>query len=243
MPELLKRIAFEVAGNPDERTFTLSSGSNDGHYLSLRPLVKPRTPEGKEFPFEWAFAGTNKDITVTPIEGSENTVKQDFNFWIDINAYLNVPNTHRGVVNTVWTTWDSGCIKEAGEVFPFGKDKQAVPFIELWQPIDANKEDLVIVQESNKTLKSIVLKIDDSEYSGLVIVVGKWVQGILIKKSDGTKKGLNFMRLQEASNGSYKSLIEYGIDSSKFPKKFDSLEKDAVLSVAGLNWTVIEATY
>ena len=55
MPALLKRLLFQVGPHPNERTFTLSSVSTDGHYISLRPFVKPSGDE-LSFPFgRWVW--------------------------------------------------------------------------------------------------------------------------------------------------------------------------------------------
>ncbi|CCC69893.1 hypothetical protein NCAS_0D03120 [Naumovozyma castellii] len=240
MPSLLKRILFEVAGHPNERTLTLSSASNDGHFISLRPLVKPSTEAEKKFPFEWAFAGTNANIKITP--KSEGVAAQDFNFWFDANVYLNVPNTHRGEVNTTWTTWESGCIQETGKVFPFGKDKEGVSFMELWQPVDANRDELIITNDANSKGKSIVFKVDNAEYEGLVIVVGKWTQGFLSKKNGNSIEGLNFLRLLERESGKVEALVDYGKDAQKFPRDFANLKKGSSVDVNGLTWEVIEYT-
>ena len=84
MPALLKRLLFQVGPHPNERTFTLSSVSTDGHDISLRPFVKPSGDE-LSFPFEWAFAGTNETVKVN--DQGNGVVTQDFNFWLDTNVY------------------------------------------------------------------------------------------------------------------------------------------------------------
>lgn len=239
MPALLKRLIFQVGPNPNERTVTFSSVSNDGHFISLRPLAKPQTAAEKEFPFEWAFAGTKDDVKVTPI--SEGVVTQDFNFWFDGNKYLNIPNTHSGVVNTTWKTWESGLIEETGTVFPTGSSNPGVDFRELWQPMDFNKSEEVIAPlgfDGSKG-KSIVLKVSNAEYDGLLVVVGRWVQGFLSKKNESTTKGLSFIRLIE-TNGSYETANKYGVDVAKFPTKFTGLKAGETVESSGLNWEVIE---
>lgn len=238
MPSLFKRIAFEVAGHPNERTLTLSSGSNDGHYISLRPLVKPATPEEKAFPWEWVFAGTKDDIDVTV---KENGAQQVFKFWFDANVYLNTPNTHRGAVDTFWETWDSGCLKESGTVFPFGKDKEGVDFVELWQPIDAERDEMIIQNHADSKGRSITFKVDNDQYSGLVIVVGRWTQGFLAKKGGASTEGLSFVRTLETAKGETKTLEQYGADVAKFPTKFTDIKKGDKVDVNGLTWDIIEA--
>lgn len=120
-------------------------------HLFLRLFVKPSGDE-LSFPFEWAFAGTNETVKVN--DQGNGVVTQDFNFWLDTNVYLNVPNTHRGEVNTTWKNWDSGCVEETGAVYPFGADKESVSFRELWQPVDPSREDLVIVSPNNEKFSS-----------------------------------------------------------------------------------------
>lgn len=238
MPSLFKRIAFEVAGQPNERTLTLSSGSNDGHYISLRPLVNPSTPEEKDFPWEWAFAGTKDDVDVTV---KEDGVQQVFKFWFDANVYLKIPNTHNGEVDTFWRTWDSGCLKETGTVFPFGKDKEGVDFIELWQPVDAQRDELIIQNHADSQGRSITFKVDNDDYFGLLIVVGRWTQGFLAKKNGSSHKDINFVRTLETAKDETKTLREFGSEVSKFPTKFDGIKKGDNVDVNGLTWEVIEA--
>lgn len=237
MPSLLKRVVFQVGSVPNERAFALSSVSNDGHFVSLRPLCKPVTKAEKEFPFEWAFGGTNRDVTVTEVK--EGVVKQDFNFGFDANVYLNTPNTHRGLIETLWENWDSGCIAETGKVYPAGVDKEGVSFFELWQPVDPSKEELVM--EASDTGKSIVFKTKNgSGYDGLFIVTGQWSQGFLSKNGEGTTKGLNFIRLLERPSG-LKILLRYGVDFEKFPTKVCGVSKGDVLNFGGIEWEVIES--
>lgn len=245
MPELLKRLVFQVGPVPNERAFALSSVSNDGHLISLRPFVKPQGPSEQKFPFEWAFAGTNKDVAVTQVK--PNVVNQDFSFWFDANVYLNVPNTHRGVIKTSWETWESGCIAETGEVFPHGGDKDGISFFELWQPLDPTKEELVIKAEKNEataaSAKSIVFKTaSGSGYDGLVVVTGKWAQGFLSKQNVGTIEGLNFIRTQEVETSSVAEVVlQYGEECQKFPREFNGVKLGDVVDVDGLKWEVIES--
>lgn len=245
MPALLKRVAFQVGLVPNERAFALSSVSNDGHYISLRPFVKPQGPSEEAFPFEWAFAGTNKHVTVTQVK--PNVVNQDFDFWFDVNVYLDAPNTHRGVIKTTWETWESGCLAEAGTVFPEGLDNEGVSFFELWQPLDPTKKELVMKSEKNEasadSAKSIVFKVaEGSGYDGLLIVTGKWAQGFLSKQNVGKIEGLNFIRAQETETSSVAEvLFQYGNECNKFPRRFTGVKVGDVVDVNGLKWDVIES--
>lgn len=232
MPGLFKRILFEVAGTQNERTITLSSTSRDGHFISLRPLVKPSTKEEIEFPWEWAFGGLNTNIDVS-MEG--NVVKQVFNMGFDANVYLGIKNTHRGPIHTKWVTWDSGCLQESGKVYPFGADKQGVDFIEVWQPIDAIEEKFTMINGESKG-KSITYQISDNKYEGLLIVVGNYAQGYLAEKGKNTIEGLSFLRTY---NG--KVLADYGINVDKFPTKYENINKGDKVEINGLTWDVIEA--
>ncbi|CCH61155.1 hypothetical protein TBLA_0E00940 [Henningerozyma blattae CBS 6284] len=238
MPSIAKRVAFQVGSDIFERTSTFSSASNNGYYISLRPLVKPSKTSEIEFPLEWAFCGTPDNIKIT--QKSENVTTQDFNFWLDTNTYLNVPNTHRGEVNTTWETWECGSLKESGSVFPNGKSSPGVNFIELWQPMRIDKSEEVVNITGVNNGRSIVFKVDDSNYQGLVVVVGKWVQGYLSKKNDGTIKGLNFIRSVQQADESYETTFKYGSDISKFPTNFTNLKVGEDVTVNGLAWTVVE---
>ncbi|CCF55911.1 hypothetical protein KAFR_0A04760 [Kazachstania africana CBS 2517] len=237
MPSLLKRISFRVAGTNNERTFTLSSVSDDGHFISLRPLIKPAGEKEVEFPFEWAFAGTNKDVDVTKVD--ETNVRQVFRMAFDSNVYLKVPNASSDPVDTNWKTWDSGVLQESGTIFPFGDDR-AVEFEEIWQPIDIESGKLILTDSAAANGRSIVLKVTNSNKYGIIIVTGKWIQGLLGDLDDSSIKGLNFIRFVQNSDGSHQKLINYGSNVDQFPTKFDSLEKGETIDVNGVSWEVLE---
>lgn len=245
MPSLLSRVVFQVGPVPNERASVLSSVSNDGHFISLRPFVRPKNASEEAFPLEWAFAGTNQNVVVK--QKSEGVVTQDFDFWFDSNAYLNIPNTHRGVINTLWETWESGSISETGSVFPAGRDFDGVSFFELWQPVDPTREELVLANAKNEatasSAKSVVFKTaENSGYDGLVIATGRWAQGFLSKQLDGTVGGLNFIRTLETGNSNTAEvLFQFGQEADKFPRKFDGVKIGDVVDVNGLKWEVIES--
>ncbi|AQZ13221.1 HRI1 (YLR301W) [Zygosaccharomyces parabailii] len=246
MPQLLKRLAFRVGAVPNERTNTLTSISNDGHYISLRPLIQLNTASEEEFPFEWVFAGTSKDIKVTHVK--QGVVKQDFNFWLDTNRYLNVPNSHCGEINTVWTEWDSGSLAENGQVFPTGKGNPGVPFFELWHPLDPNRSDYVLLSGKKEIdlaakAKSVVFKVVEGQgYDGMVIVTGNWAQGFLSKHDDGTVNGLNFLRTLTKYDGSKEAFVLYGPDAEKFPQEYSGFKVGDHAVLDGLKWEVIESS-
>ncbi|KAH3903339.1 Hri1p SCDLUD_000965 [Saccharomycodes ludwigii] len=250
MVAVFKRELIQVIPNPpNERTFTLSTVTDKGHYISLRPLVKPTTEEEKKFPFEWGFGGRNTSVEI--INVNSNSFKQNFVFELDLNEYLQIPNTHSGLINTLWTTWDSGCLEETGELFPFGKNKESVAFRELWQPIDPSKS----VDFDHLTLKdgddahngsketSVALHIDNDTFVGLVVVAGNILQGILFKKNDNTIKGTNFIRgiIASEEKKEFTYSIKYGEDVTSFPldlfTKHDSIKVGDVIS----QWKVIES--
>lgn len=240
MPALLKRVAFEVNGSLMENTCTLTSESTDGHYISLRPLLAPTAAQAA-FPFEWAFAGTNKDITVSKV--SEDTVKEEFRFGFDTNVYLDVQPRHNGPVETYWQTIASGVRQEKGQIFPGGKDQPGVNFMEMWQPVDFASEQLVIIDGKPQQGRSVTLKIDSKEYNGLVIVVGKWIQGFLSKKGASTAAGLSFVRSYEVPGAPVDTSIKFGADFAKFPTMFDALKVGQTVDANGAAWEVIEAHY
>lgn len=246
MPQLLKRLAFRVGAVPNERTNTLTSISNDGHYISLRPLINLKTTAEEEFPFEWVFAGTSKHIKVTPVK--KGVIKQDFNFWLDTNTYLNVPNSHRGEINTVWTQWESGSLAENGQVFPTGIENPGVPFFELWHPLDPNRPEYVLLsdqQASSSTVaaRSVVFKVAAGQvYDGLVIVTGNWAQGFLSKHGDGTVNGLNFLRTLKKEDGTKEAFVLYGPDADKFPQHYSGFKVGDHVELQGLKWQVIESS-
>lgn len=237
MPQLLKRIAFGVGSTIAERTCTFSSVSNKGYYISLRPFVDVKENE-KEFPLEWAFCGKPSNVTVKQVD--EKLITQDFNFWLDTNDYLKVKDTHQGEVNTKWEIWDTGTLKESGTVYPLGKEKPGVDFIEIWQPMNVNESDEVVNTNGDNKGRSIVLEVDNDEYEGLIVIVGKWIQGYLSNIDDGTHKGLSFIRAIEKDDKS-DITFKYGIDSSKFVTTgIDDLKLNDTVSANGLKWKVVE---
>ena len=244
---LFKRLVFQVGDSANERTFTLSSVSKNGHFISLRPFTKP-TEDEKKFPLEWVFAGTNDRVKVTPTTNADGkpVLQQDFDMGFDTNVYLNVENTHRGVINTFWQNWESGCVEETGKVFPFGKDKEGIPFMELWQPIDPNSKDLVILdagdgRKIDGPVRSTVLKVvDGQDFEGLMIIVGEWAQGYLADKNKSSVDGLSFVRYHVSNEKLSSGLFEYGSQLSKFPNDFSNVKEGSVLTIDGLKWEVIE---
>lgn len=246
---LFKRLAFQVGPNISENTFTLSSVSKQGHFISLRPFTKP-TKDQEEFPFEWVFAGTSSHVKVKPTTDSEGNavLQQDFDMEFDSNVYLNVENTHRGVINTFWKTWASGCLEETGKVFPFGKDKEGVSFMELWQPIDPNVKDLTIVGGGDDyaaptSVRSVVLQLTAGQgHEGLIVIVGNWAQGYIAKEGSNSAAGLSFIRYYISNEKASKIYTEYGADANKFPTDLSSFgSTGSTITVNGLKWDVIEA--
>ncbi|SCU81418.1 LAFA_0C04786g1_1 [Lachancea sp. 'fantastica'] len=242
MVVLNKRYTFQVGQAPaNERTLTLTSASNEGYFISLRPFVQPNASE-KEFPFEWGFAGSPASAKMGKKDAETDTV--DFDFEFDTNVHLNLENTHRGVIKTLWKTWESGLVEERGQVFPFGDDKEGFDFFELWQPLDSTRPGFVVLDDNSadqEKARSVVLTVDTDEYKGLVTVVGRWAQGILFKKSENTINGINFLRAVEQQEGSWKTLLQYGSDFSKFPKSFVASLDSAVEGNSGLTWRVVES--
>ncbi|CEP63031.1 Hri1p LALA0_S07e00848g [Lachancea lanzarotensis] len=242
MVSLNRRYTFQVGDAlANERTLTLSSGSNEGYLISLRPFVHPNASEN-EFPFEWGFAGPPASAKVGKKDSETDTI--DFNFEFDTNVHLKLENTHRGVINTFWKTWESGLIEERGQVFPFGADKAGIEFFELWQPLDSTRPDYVALDENSanqETARSVVLTVDSTDFRGLVITVGRWVQGILFKKSENTIKGINFLRAVEQQDGSWKTLLNYGSDFDKFPQSFVAPLHAAIEGSSALTWKVVES--
>lgn len=116
-------------------------------------------------------------------------------------------------------------------------------FVELWQPVDAQRDELVIQDKAESKGRSVTFKVDDEQFYGLVIVVGRWAQGVLAQKGNSTIKGLNFMRSVETNNGEIKNLIEFGSDVTKFPSAFADVKKGDKVEVNGLTWDVIEAYF
>ncbi|GMM55284.1 Hri1 protein [Maudiozyma humilis] len=223
-----------------ENTCTLTSESTDGHYISLRPLLAPTAAQAA-FPFEWAFAGTNKDITVSRV--SADTVKEEFRFGFDTNVYLDVKPRHEGPVETYWQTIASGVRQETGEIFPAGKTQPGVKFMEMWQPVDFASEKLVIIGAEAQQGRSVTLKIDSAEFQGLVIVVGKWVQGFLSRKRAAAAEGLSFVRAFEVPGSNVDTAVKFGKDFDKFPTLFDALKVGQTVDANGAQWEVIEAHY
>ena len=241
MVSISKRYTFQVGDAPaDERTLTLSSASNEGYYISLRPFVQPSDAE-KEFPFEWAFAGSPGTAKHTKLDELRENI--DFDFEFDTNVHLEVANTHRGVIETKWKKWESGLVEERGQVFPFGPEKQGVSFFELWQPIDATRADFVPLGENSanqESARSVVLTLKDSNYKGLIVTVGSWTQGIIFKKDEHSVKGVSILRAVE-SEGKTKNLLQFGSDFDKFPTSYIAEKGALVQGANNSQWEVVES--
>ncbi|SCU99653.1 LANO_0F02982g1_1 [Lachancea nothofagi CBS 11611] len=243
MVSLNKRCTFQVGQDPaNERTLTLSSSSNEGYFVSLRPFIAPKDSE-KQFPFEWAFAGGPASARVEKKDDKTDVVYFDFDF--DTNVHLNAENTHRGTITTYWKKWESGLVEERGQVFPFGTEKEGVDFFELWQPVDVDQDALTILSDKSPDqdiARSVVLTVDNADYKGLVVAVGRWAQGILFKKNEHSIKGVNFLRSVELANGQWETQFEYGTDADRFPQKFIA-SKGSTFYAKSLSWEVIESNF
>ncbi|KAL6939311.1 hypothetical protein ACO0RG_003147 [Hanseniaspora osmophila] len=219
MVQLFQRKLFQVLPNPPcETTSTFSSVTNAGHFISLRPFVNKAGHE--DFPFEWCFGGISKYSQASQLDA--DTAQIIFTMELDTNTIRKVENVDKDPVTTKWATWPSGDVEETGEVFPFGKDKEGVKFRELWQPINPDtyetEQKFNILPRSADASKfaSIALYVNNSEFHGLVTIVGNFVQGFLHKK--GTES-MSFIRA--AFNGSkYEYSIKFGPNVDVFPTKF-----------------------
>ncbi|XBW34699.1 hypothetical protein QEN19_000266 [Hanseniaspora menglaensis] len=237
MPYLFQRKLMQVLpGQADESTRTLSSVSNEGHYVSLRPFIKAAKDQ-EEFPFESCFAGFNKSCIVSKID--EKTTKQTFLFDIHSNRVLGIP-LQDAPLDTYWTTWVSGDIEERGTIHPNGPENEGIKFIELWQPIKAEtylSKDNFLVGSTDSTSRSITLKMDSEQYYGIVVIVGDVVQGLLHKKK---AKDISVLRcvVDKDTLRFKKYEIKFGEDLMKFP-----IEVPSSITVGSFinGWEIIES--
>lgn len=238
MPELFQRKLIQVVpGKANEPTRTLSSVSNEGHYVSLRPLINPSEEEEESFPFESCFAGFKKSCIVSKI--NDTTVKQTFSFDIHSNRILGLP-MQETPLDTYWNTWLSGDIEETGTLHPFGDDKEGIDFIELWQPIKAEtyeSKDSFFIGKTGSDARSVTLKLDSEEYYGIVVIVGDFVQGLLHKKKAKEISALRCVVDKETLRFK-KYEIKFGVDLLKFPTEVPS---SLVVGNFINGWEIIEA--
>lgn len=227
---LLKRVLFQVGDIADEQTYTLSLVSHEGHYISLRPWV-----DGQEHgsAYEWVFAGTKDDTTVERID--DTRFKQEFKFWFESNTFLNVPGTHRGSIHTLWEVLPSRCLKETGQVFPAGPGAPGVSFLELWQPLDPEISSRQVIADAaaGGDAKCTVFKCSTPTLQGLVIVVGKWAQGLLWEPQNRAARGISAIRaVLDDESRSWKSLWTTGELVAAFPTTFDHTDRGKTITVA-----------
>ena len=237
MPSLLQRKLMQVKPEDAyENTRTLTTTTDKGHYLSLRPLINP-TAEQEEFPFESLFGGLNNTISISNID--ETTIKQDFSFGIHSNRVLGLP-MQDAAVPTVWKTWESGDIQETGTVHPFGLDKEGVDFVELWQPLNAEayqSKDDFRVGFTAENARSVTLKIDSKEFYGIVTIVGNIVQGLLHKKENPSISCIRCVVDSETLRFK-KYEIKFGESLLQFPSE---IPESLVVGSFIHGWEVIEA--
>lgn len=218
-----------------ENTRTLTTTTNSGHYLSLRPFINP-TAEQEEFPFEALFGGLNDSVIVSKIDNK--TIKQDFLFGIHSNRILGLP-MQSSPVPTVWKTWESGDIQETGTVNPPGLENEGVDFVELWQPLNADyyqsKDDYKVGLTAENS-RSVTLKIDTKEFYGIVTIVGNIVQGLLHKKENSTISAIRCVVDSETLRFK-KYEIKYGESLLQFPSE---IPESLVVGSFIHGWEIIE---
>lgn len=236
MPSLFQRKLIQIKPEKaSEPTRTLSSVSNNGNYVSLRPYINV-TPQVEEFPFESSFAGLSTSCEVSRID--ENNVKQSFKFDIHTNRILGIP-FQDSAVDTYWETWASGDIEETGTVHPFGLDKEGIDFVELWQPLNADtytSKTNFLVGETDSKARSVTLKLDSDDYYGIAVIVGDVVQGILNKKKTKEISALRCVIDKETLRFK-KYEIKFGPDLMKFPTE---LPVSLVVGSFINGWEIIE---
>lgn len=236
MPSLLQRKLMQIKPQEAyENTRTLTTTTNKGHYLSLRPLINP-TEEQEKFPFEALFGGSSDSVIVSKID--DKTVKQDFLFGIHSNRILGLP-MQSFPLPTVWKTWESGDIQETGTVTPPGLNNEGIDFVELWQPLNADvyqsKDDYRVGLTADNA-RSIALKIDTKEFYGIVTIVGNVVQGLLHKKENNTISALRCV--VDAETLRFKKYeIKYGEAVLQFPSE---IPESLVVGSFIHGWEIIE---
>ena len=90
--------------------------------------------------------------------------------------------------------------------------------------------------------KSFAAYVDDDEFQGMVIVVGKWAQGLLLKKGDSSTKSISIMRAIVKDNKAHVLIEQFGSDFDKFPEYFAVKEGEKIIA-GGVEWDVIESNY
>ena len=239
MPELFQRKLIQILPErANEPTRTLSSVSNKGNYISLRPLIKATTEEEENFPFECCFAGFTKSCEVSKVD--EATNKQSYKFDIHTNRLLDLPIQDTWA-DTYWKTWPSGDIEETGTLYPFGPDTKGVDFVELWQPINAEtytSKDNFLVGATEPNARSVTLKLDSDDYYGITVIIGDVVQGVLHKKKD--KKDIAVLRcvVDKETLRFKKYEIKFGSSLLKFPSE---LPASLVVGSFINGWEIVEA--
>lgn len=224
----------------DEITNTMVFTSPSDHFVDVRifqknyPFIGDSTnPKKFEEVFEWAMTGVEKPIVGT------NKIE----FVHEINSHCVLKAVEKGVpleecpsdpdVGAFFPIAGSEDRKETGSMLNPTTGKVG-EYVEIWRSLDPNQtRPDSEARETEADVESAVYQPVTSGFSGKLIRLGNWVQGILYDTADKDHP-LSVVRLfWDDKSSSYATLIKYG--RHEFPDIFEGLR----LSIGGIEWQKI----
>ncbi|ODQ79386.1 hypothetical protein BABINDRAFT_161789 [Babjeviella inositovora NRRL Y-12698] len=248
------RISIKWSDNkPSENTSTVVMTSHKkGLFVDLRPFSPLSLAPNPDFPIDWAMTGREEDA------GPSRTI---FHHLVDSKTIfkqiearrkgLPAPETNDQDLGEFSDNGD-GDRKEVGKMF---NDKSGIiePYIEVWRSLDScnttpyNFGFIREVEKEKRTLFEVpeycgVLQIaasEDTEWEGMIIRLGNWIQGLVYNKRPGLQQPLSAVRAWLDPQKDWQIVFRYGKDAHVMPLNFEGLEGDRS-TVDGVCWTCVE---
>lgn len=222
----------------EEQTSTLVLTTPSSHFIDIRvyrDITQPNDPclflpSGTTTArLEWAFAGTSSSQMVEDQSGNPVRVCR-WEHWVDSRVALGAePQDDSGHMYELedGTTLEKGVMKDTST-------GQQTPYEELWKdmPIEATAAD------GSKV--SILARMEGAQNSrGIIIRVGRWVQGILVKDGEVSVERWKW----HEESGKFGCAVRIGRHNVPCFIAFDDESKFEIgksLELDGMVWKVLE---
>jgi len=238
---LSTRVSIQWPPEPaGEDTKTIVITTPDNHFVDLRAYIDHypyRNQGSEEFEnvFQWCSCGVERPIA----NSSKIEFCQEINsiaIWKSIraNESLAPPEPDIGDFSSIPNSEDR---KEVGTMTNSASGKRQ-PYVEIWRSLDPNENSLEheVRQSSHTTVNKVfTLVVSSAGYTGKLVRVGNWAQGIIYDKSN---KERPLHVIQSHLKGSWSTLLAYGA-IELFPVSFDGCINDTV-RISHLEWKCIE---
>jgi hypothetical protein len=238
---LSTRVSIQWPPEPvGEDTKTVVITTPDNHFVDLRVYLEHypyriQTSEEFENVFQWCSCGVERPIA------NSNKIEfcQEINsiaIWKSIRANepLLPPEPDIGEFSSIPNSEDR---KEVGTMTNPATGKQQL-YVEIWRSLDPDKHthEYEVPQLSRPIVNEIfTLVVSSVGYSGKLVRVGNWAQGIIYNKSN---KETPLHVIQSHYDGSWNTLLAYGA-TELFPVAFNGIINDTV-RINHLEWKCIE---